>query len=86
MAKKKVESNKDDALFEALGQSKKRKKRKSNTLPLFSCNHKNDALFFCPNDKLYHPHFFNLSFRRNGFSIRVKVLKSVVFAIPMAAP
>ena len=28
MAKKKVESNKDDALFEALGQSKKRKKRK----------------------------------------------------------
>ena len=28
MAKKKVESNKDDALFEALGQGKKRKKRK----------------------------------------------------------
>ena len=28
MAKKKIESNKDDALFEALGKSKKRKKRK----------------------------------------------------------
>ena len=28
MAKKKVETNKDDALFEALGQNKKRKKRK----------------------------------------------------------